>query len=154
MDHGSMAKTSFDSQIVNHEPNWTSTGSQAPTNWGLTYGCAQHIASSLDTPGKELTVSCWWACYNYPEDLSLEGCRTERQAMSPASVRTAIACARQFCVGGRLFSLQCTAHNGAVSGGWIHRPIAVTLIQPIMTTPHRRWNLPVIMTGPNPVRTL
>ena len=81
---------SFNSQIVNHELNWTSTGSQAPTNWGLTYGCPQHIASSLDTPGK--AVSSNQPCYYYLEDLSLESRRTERQAMSPACVRTVIVC--------------------------------------------------------------
>lgn len=35
--------------------------------------------------------------------------------------------------------------------GWIHRPIAATLIHHIMAISHKRWNLPVIMTGPNPV---
>ena len=121
---GSMAKTSFDSQIVNHELNWTST--QAPTNWGLTYGCPQHIASSLDTPEKELTVSCRWACYYYQEDPSPESRCTERQALSPPCVRTVIvcvnfaiprvACAYVAAFTGKAFYLGHTAHNGAVSG--------------------------------------
>jgi hypothetical protein len=102
--------------------------SQAPTNWGLTYGCPQHIASSLDTPEKELTVSCWWACYYYLEDPSLESRRTERQAMSPPCVRMVIvcvnfaipwvACAYVAVFTGKAFYLGPTAHNGAVSG-WV-----------------------------------